>query len=264
MPLSPLTLHICSTLLLGVALTLLPARASGQTAPETRALFESDYDPGDLVSMGGYGNDYIIGMSATYTHQGRFEEERPRDGQEAQPSGNTYGVLFEVASLPFRTIFGAKGGIEGSLGLGVPMFRSYFGGLRGHLGVVLVPIPLGPLDVSIAAGAAIGGHRHLYLKPQANLRFGQAFSLSASYKWNPPKASRVWDEGGPPGEYGVQEERLRGQLWIQLREPEDELVLRAVHIYGERTTITAPDPEVLEQKRVIEGTYWGGGIGASF
>lgn len=218
----------------------------------------------DAELKGNYGPRHFLGVSVTHSRRSNFDDI-DEDDNETTP-GNTYGVLVEGGALPFRTIFGAEGGLEASLGLGFPAFGTFFGGFRGSLGLSLVPIPLGAIRIGVSAGGAIGGHRRFYIKPHASLDLGGFAELQASYTWNPPKASRVWSEGGPPGSYGIAEETLRGQLWIVLDpdEYDDEFSVEAFHLFLERTTLSSPTPEVLEQKHIRGGSYYSGGVGLSF
>lgn len=246
--------HIAIMALLTTCISLLEVRDAHAQSDALEDVFEQA--DGEIK---GYGGSYILGLSAVYSHHTHFDEDRAPD----DPPGNTYGVLLEGAVMPFRTLFGAQGGVVASVGLGFPALGTFYGGVRGNLGVMITPVPLGPLHLSVAAGAAFGGHRHLYLQPRVLLDL-RAIALEASYTWNPPKASRVWDQGGPPGAYGVGSTKLRGQLWFRLEEPDGDVAVHAVHLFVEQTTLTTPTPEILAQKRILEGTYWSGGLGASF
>ncbi len=212
---------------------------------------------------GGYGHQHYLGVSLTHARHSNFKDI-DTDDNDTTPQHN-YGVLAEAGALPFRTLFGSEGGVEASLGLGYPFLGSFFGGIRASLGLMIVPVPLGPLRLSVSAGAAIGGHRRLYVKPQAALKLGP-IELAGSYTWNPHKASRVWDNGGPPGTYGVKEETMRLQLWfITDEDPDDgEPGMEAIHLYLEKTTLSTPTPEILEQKHIRQGSYFSGGAGLSF
>lgn len=243
-------------------LTLLTLLAHGSPAAAQGITDSLGLDDDEL--KGNYGPRHFLGVSVTHSRRTNFDEIDEAD-TETLP-GNTYGLLIEGGALPFRTIFGAEGGLEASLGLGFPSFGTFFGGFRGSLGLSVVPIPLGAIRIGISAGGAFGGHRRFYLKPHASLDLGGFAELQASYTWNPPKASRVWSEGGPPGSYGIKEETLRGQLWIVLDpdEYDDEFSVEAFHLFLEHTTISTPTPEILEQKHIREGSYFSGGAGLSF
>lgn len=246
--------HIVTIALIAACFSLLGVRDAHAQSEALEGIF--DQADGELE---GYGGSYILGLSAVYSHRTHFDVDNdPNDSP-----GNTYGVLLEGAVMPFRTLFGAQSGVEASVGLGFPALGTFYGGLRGNLGIMITPIPLGPLHLSVAAGAAFGGHRHLYLKPRVLLNF-RALALEASYTWNPPKASRVWDQGGPPGTHGIGSKKLRGQLWFQLEEPDGDVAVHAVHLFVEQATLSTPAPEILVQKQILEGTYWSGGLGASF
>ena len=212
----------------------------------------------------GYGARHIGGVYLQHTRGGYYDPEEREEGRQRR---NSTILGFEAAALFVPTLFGSMGGMEAGAALGGPLSRSFFGGLRGHIGLMVCPIPLEYVKFTVAMGVAMGGHRHAYIKPRLALRLPGPFEVEAWYRWAPDVTSRVFGEEMQLGDVGFDDRRLRVSVWVNVLESSkygDLDRMQGLHLFVERTEVRAQDAELLLSRRVEEGMYWSGGVGWSF
>jgi len=230
------------SILLALGLTL-------ETA-EARDVFDMAAEDGAVLGLG-YRN---LGSMSAYGVFGHAHES----ADDPEPSGS-YGLHIEMAGLPFFTINDGFFGLEAEGSFGLPW--NYFGGLNLSAGVLIRPFLLPIIRPSLGFGIGLGSHAYGYVQPRIAMGLG-VIDLEFSCMWIPQYASSMWGEGGLL-ESGIGHLRPRGSVFIALDERNDMGSAVGIRIFVERHTFSGNAQRLLE-KGVVEGEYWGGGIGVAF
>lgn len=180
------------------------------------------------------------------------------DAADEDPS-SSYGIHMELAGLPFFTLNESFFGIEAEGTFGLPW--NYFGGLNMSGGALIRPFRLPFITPSLGFGVGFGSHYFGYIQPRVAMSLG-VLDLEFACMWIPQFASHIMGEGGLT-EPGIGHLRLRGSLYIPFGEPNDLGSSMGVRVFLERHSFSGQE-ELLIDKKVVPGDYWGGGVGVSF
>ncbi|QED28154.1 hypothetical protein FRD01_13120 [Microvenator marinus] len=180
------------------------------------------------------------------------------DANDTDPAGS-YGIHFELAGLPFFTLNEGFFGVEAEGTFGLPW--NYFGGLNMSGGALISPLRLPFIKPSLGFGVGFGSHYYGYIQPRVAASL-EVIDIEFAAMWIPQFASHIAGEGGLT-EPGIGHLRLRGSVYIPFGEANDLGSRTGLRVFVERHSF-AGQADLLIEKNVVPGDYWGGGIGAAF
>lgn len=223
-------------------------------------------DPDEFRRMlFGIGTSHIGTVGFAYLPSSVIDYE---ENETTPPISGTGLMQIGFAMLPLPTIFGSLGGFEVDITMGLPLFKSYFGGFGGSAGIILQPLSFKHFRASLALGAGFNAHGFGYAKPRiAFTVIPDRADMEITYRWIPKFASNVF--GGREDDLedpGFGEDRLRANLFIRVgaqKESREVVGATNLHIFFDYTRI-AGDDEGLHRVRMRPGDYLGFGLGAAF
>lgn len=235
-------ISVSACIMMAVFLNALPALAIDD--------IERHIDDGAVLGLGAR-NLASVSLYSVFSHA--YE-----DAEDPDPS-SSYGIHMELAGLPFFTLNNSFFGVEAEGTFGLPW--NYFGGLNLSGGVLIRPFNLPIIKPSLGFGIGFGSHYYGYVQPRIAANLG-VFDVEFSAMWIPQYASHILGEGGLT-EPGIGHLRFRGSLFIPLGEPNNLGSSMGVRVFVERHRFAGQE-DLLIQKEVVPGEYWGGGLGFGF
>lgn len=210
-----------------------------------------------LGGVGALGFDQFAAIQLTHVRDANFPNEETNRTRSVTSLDLEGGL--GLAPLPF----GGRLGIDAGAGLSFPG-RGYPGIFHVHVGPHLRP-SLGGIPIALTLGVGVGaGTRdvHGYVHPRVALRWHPRFDIEGGFYFVHPKASHV-ERGNGIEDSGIGYQRLRGSMYITIGDPYDDDMPIGLRLFVQRETFSGRD-EVLFERQLRRGHYWGGGLGVVF